>query len=213
MTRHDKMLNSIKEFRLQHGLPHNEEPIILPITAIEAHADHFQEELTEYIHATDKVGRIDAAIDLFIFAMGALSHSGYIKNYALDECLGIPNLVLQDSIRIQIGIFTHGGEIIRVELIANWAASIVMNELNTTDLNVFYDLFDIVHASNMSKLCHTKEEAEAKADEYSQDLNYTFRTAKSENGWAIYRNDGKLMKGPHFFAPEAKLAEYINALS
>lgn len=224
--RHIRMLNSIVEFRTSHGLPHNTTNHVLTATQANAHADHFQEELDEYKAASDAVGRVDAAMDLFIFAMGALSHAGELHMYKwnlADSFTGAYLDTIPKTIEEHIAnLRKYHNDCFEIECVADWAIELVLAEFNSTDINHFYNVFDIVHASNMSKLCKTKEEAQAKCIEYDNKYHnewsrdaaknplYTCRPEETRLGWAIKRNDGKLLKGPHFFNPEPKIREYVN---
>lgn len=223
--RHQKMLESIKEFRQFHGLPHNTEEITVPTTAIDAHLDHFEEELKEYTDAADPISRIDAAVDLLIFALGGMSHAGVLFDYGWNfessftgadreaALLALAHHI--DKCRKRIDQFE-----LTAFCVADWAIELVLKEFDSTDANVFYDCFEIVHKSNMSKLCKSKAQAERTATEYNDKIHeayladptntplYSCVPEETANGWAIRRNDGKLLKGPHFYAPEPELGNY-----
>lgn len=225
MTRNQKMLSCIQEFREYHGLPHNTEEINVPKKAVEAHLDHFEEELTEYCEAEDPIKRIDAAIDLFIFALGGLSHAGALCMYDW----GIEAAITGSKKSVILVAVAHHIKNGRTEkeefpltafLVADCAVELLMIEFGSEDVNIFYDCFEIVHKSNMSKICATKEEAESKSMEYNEAFHkahledpiknplYTCRAEETANGWAIRRNDGKLLKGPGFYPPEPELGKY-----
>lgn len=223
--RNHKMLESIKEFRETHGLPHNTDEITVPSTAIDAHLDHFEEELKEYREAEDPISRIDAAVDLFIFAMGGMSHAGVLFDYewtVIGSFTGAEKQAALHVIAEHIEDSRKRSECFELtaSCVADWAIELVLKEFGSTDPNVFYDCFEIVNRSNMSKLCKSKAQAEDKAEEYNdkyhmdwtanpaESKSHTCRAVETKDGWAIRRNDGKLLKGPGFYPPEPELGNY-----
>lgn len=63
-----------------------------------------------------------------------------------------------------------------------------------------------VHRSNMSKACKSVEEAEKEIDERTSEFgpDCYYEEKQDEEHVILYRNDGKVLKGPHYFKPNLK---------
>lgn len=70
-------------------------------------------------------------------------------------------------------------------------------------------LAELVYASNMSKVCHTEEEAVQGCAKYTMQGIQTYYKENHEGVYIIYRSsDDKFLKGPKFFTP--KITEYFS---
>ena len=66
-------------------------------------------------------------------------------------------------------------------------------------------ILDEIHASNMSKACSSREEAEKMIDESTTKRGSKLSYAEVNNRFVIYRDsDGKVMKGNKYRKPELK---------
>jgi len=69
---------------------------------------------------------------------------------------------------------------------------------------IFNEMFDAVHASNMSKTCSTEEEAQAEVNRYRDFENTTVTPVKRGNAWLLYDDNGKTRKPLSYKAVDLK---------
>lgn len=186
-------LEAVREFRITSGLPVSDRPIMLSKAAIDHHASLMQEEVDEFNQATDLVGKIDAVIDCYYFALGMLLHAGNPR---------------WDS---------EGFKVIKNQLFwfYSWIEktfdSIVPDALNAA--LIFDQLFTHVHNSNMSKFSKSEAEALIAVDKYFQQ-GKEVRAVKVNNLWVLKHYNGeqtKVLKGINFTPPEFEIEKTLRA--
>ena len=186
-------LEAVKEFRITSGLPVSDRPIMLSKAAIDHHASLMQEEVDEFNQATDLVGKIDAVIDCYYFALGMSIHAGW-PHWQSEEFKPIKDLL--GSIYIWI---------------RSKFDSLVPDALNAA--LIFDQLFTHVHNSNMSKFSKSEAEALIAVDKYFQQ-GKEVRAVKVNNLWVLKHYNGeqtKVLKGINFTPPEFEIEKTLRA--
>lgn len=186
-------LKAVKEFRITSGLPVSETPIMLSKAAIDHHASLMQEEVDEFNQATDLIGKIDAVIDCYYFALGMLIHAG------------CPHWESEEFKLIKNQLYWFYGWIEKT------FDSLVPDALNAAF--IFDQLFTHVHNSNMSKFCKSEAEAIIGVDRYFQQ-GKEVRAVRVNDLWVLKHYNGeqtKVLKGINFTPPEFEIEKTLRA--
>lgn len=186
-------LEAVREFRITSGLPVSDKPIMLSKAAIDHHASLIHEEVDEFNQATDLIGKLDAVIDCYYFAIGMLIHAGK-PHWESEEFRAISMLMNRYYTWIQTTF-----------------DSLVPDALNAS--LIFDQLFNHVHNSNMSKFSKSEAEALIAVDKYFQQ-GKEVRAVKVNDLWVLKHYNGeqtKVLKGINFTPPEFEIEKTLRA--
>lgn len=186
-------LQDVRKFRETSGLPVSDRPIMLSKSAIQHHVSLMQEEVDEFNEATDLVGKIDAVIDCYYFALGMQIHSG------------CPHFESQEFKLIEKQLYWF------YSWIEKTFDSLVPDALNAA--LIFDQLFTHVHNSNMSKFCKSEAEAIIGVDKYFKQ-GKEVRAVRVNDLWVLKHYNGeqtKVLKGINFTPPEFEIEKTLRA--
>lgn len=186
-------LEAVRKFRETSGLPVSDRPIMLSKSAIQHHVSLMQEEVDEYNEATDLVGKIDAVIDCYYFALGMFLHAGS-PPWKSEKFKPFKDLLGSVCIWIESKF-----------------DSLVPDALNSA--LIFDQLFTHVHNSNMSKFCKSEAEAIIGVDKYFHQ-GKEVRAVRVNDLWVLKHYNGeqtKVLKGINFTPPEFEIEKTLRA--
>lgn len=72
----NKRWQDVRDFHIAFNHPTKDVPVLLSPERVKARADWMQEEVIEFVEATDISGQADAMVDLMYFALGTLVEMG-----------------------------------------------------------------------------------------------------------------------------------------
>lgn len=155
-----------------------------------------EEEHNEYIEANNRYEKIDAIIDSVFVLIQCLDSYGIKFTNMLDYVK-----IKTSTVRDKMEVFNY------IEIVLNY-----IDELN--DLSVVDPILYVkeVYESNMSKMCHSKEELVNTETYYSNRGIKTNRNILGEGKYLVLRNsDKKVLKSVNFKEPDFEKVEKENS--
>jgi len=191
----EQFVTRVTNFHKKFSHPIAQKPIMILKDRFELRFDMLREENEEYIDASEENDLIevaDAIGDMLYILSGTMIEHGLIKEIKPIEILDngdkIRSITLAESVDFFEIIRKANEEYIKscerndligvknsIELLIKYLTHLISEHNLSSKIEL---VFDEIHKSNMSKL--------------------------GEDGKPIYREDGKILKGPNYFKPNIK---------